>query len=266
MFKNYLNCKYKIYNEFYQEKLNLKKREDSESDKLRFAKGIQFENDYFEELKKKYSKVIDLKRKDKKTSQEDIAKKTIECMKEGYEVIRGGYLIDEKWRGEFDFLEINRKIKSTLGNYSYEVSDTKNTSKVKSDHIFQVVIYDSLLEKIQEVKSKNFHIILKEMKKETVELENVSEFVLIQKKKYEYFVENEIDTAKPEKCSYCKTCPWQETCESIWKEKDSLDLIWDLRKSTRRKFQKIEIDTVLELSQQDPEKVFDDITISLASI
>ena len=47
MFKNYLNCKYKIYNEFYQEKLNLKKREDSESDKLRFAKGIQFENDYF---------------------------------------------------------------------------------------------------------------------------------------------------------------------------------------------------------------------------
>ena len=261
MFKNYLNCKYKIYNEFYQEKLNLKKREDSESDKLRFAKGIQFENDYFEELKKKYSKVIDLKRKDKKTSQEDIAKKTIECMKEGYEVIRGGYLIDEKWRGEFDFLEINRKIKSTLGNYSYEVSDTKNTSKVKSDHIFQVVIYDNLLEKIQGVKSKNFHIILKEMKKETVELENVSEFVLIQKKKYEYFVENEIDTAKPEKCSYCKTCPWQETCESIWKEKDSLDLIWDLRKSTRRKFQKIEIDTVLELSQQDPEKVFDDITI-----
>ena len=165
MFKNYLNCKYKIYNEFYQEKLGLKRREDSESDKLRFAKGIQFENNYFEELKKKYSKVIDLKRNDKKTTQEDIAKKTIECMKEGYEVIRGGYLIDEKWKGEFDFLEINKKIKSKLGNYSYEVSDTKNTSKVKSDHIFQVVIYDNLLEKIQGVKSKDFHIILKEMKK-----------------------------------------------------------------------------------------------------
>ena len=53
MFKNYLNCKYIIFNEFYQEKLNLKKKEVSESDKLRFAKGIQFENDYFDELKKK---------------------------------------------------------------------------------------------------------------------------------------------------------------------------------------------------------------------
>jgi uncharacterized protein len=261
MFKNYLNCKYTIFNEFYQEKLNLKRKEDTESDKLRFAKGIQFENDYFEELKKKYSKVIDLKRNDKKTSQEEIAKKTIECMKEGYEVIRGGYLIDEKWRGEFDFLEINKNIKSQLGNYSYVVSDTKNTSKVKPDHIFQVVIYENLLEKVQGVKSKNFNIILKGMKKESIELENVSEFVLMQKKKYEYFVENEIDTAKSEKCTYCKTCPWKETCESIWKEKDSLDLIWDMRKGTRRKFQKLGIGEVLELSQQDPEKVFDDIAI-----
>jgi uncharacterized protein len=261
MFKNYLNCKYKIYNEFYQEKLNLKKKEVSESDKLRFAKGIQFENDYFKELQKKYSKVIDLKRKDKNTTQEDIAKKTIQYMKEGYEIIRGGYLIDEKWKGEFDFLEINKKKKSKLGNYSYEILDTKNTKNINPDHIFQVVIYDILLEKLQGVNSQEFHIILKKMKKETVELENVSEFVLMQKKKYEYFVENEIDTAKPEKCSFCKTCPWQETCEDIWKKNDSLDLIWGMRKNTRKKFQKLGIDTVLKLSQQDADKVFEDITI-----
>ena len=42
------------------------------------------------------------------------------------------------------------------------------------------------------------------MKKESVELESVSEFVLMQKKKYEEFVENEIDTAKPEKCTCWK--------------------------------------------------------------
>ena len=111
MFKSYLNCKYTIYNEFYERKLKLKRKEVNESDKLRFAKGNQFENDYLKELEKKYSKVIDLK-KDKKTPKEEIAKETIKCMKEGYEVIRGGYLIDEKWRGEFDFLEINKKNKS----------------------------------------------------------------------------------------------------------------------------------------------------------
>jgi predicted RecB family nuclease len=261
MFKSYLNCKYTIFNEFYEDKLQLKRKEVTESDKLRLAKGNEFENDYFKELQRKYSKVVDLKKGDQKISKEDIAKETIKCMKEGYEIIRGGYLIDDKWRGEFDFLEINRNIKSNLGDYSYEVSDTKNTTKVKPDHIFQVAIYADLLEKIQGIKSKNFNIVLKEMKKESIELENVSEFVLMQKKKYEHFIENEIDTAKPEKCTYCAICPWQETCENIWKKNDSLDLIWGIRKDMRRKFQKSGIDTVLKLSQQDHEKVFEDINI-----
>ena len=190
MFKSYLNCKYTIFNEFYEEKLKLKRTEDTESDKLRLAKGNQFENDYLKELQKKYSKVVDLKKGDKEIPKEEIAKQTVKCMKEGYEVIRGGYLIDGKWRGEFDFLEINRNVKSNLGNYSYEVSDTKNTTKIKPDHIFQVATYADLLEKTQGIKSKNFNIVLKEMKKEKVELENVSEFVLMQKKKYEYFFMN----------------------------------------------------------------------------
>jgi hypothetical protein len=133
MFKSYLNCKYTIFNESYEEKLKLKRTEDTESDKLRLAKGNQFENDYLKELQKKYSKVIDLKKGDKKTSKEEIAKETIKYMKEGYDIIRGGYLIDGKWRGEFDFLEINRNVKSNLGNYSYEVSDTKNTTKISSN-------------------------------------------------------------------------------------------------------------------------------------
>jgi hypothetical protein len=53
MFKSYLNCKYTIFNEFYEVKLKLKRTEDTESDKLRLAKGNQFENDYLKELQKK---------------------------------------------------------------------------------------------------------------------------------------------------------------------------------------------------------------------
>ena len=76
MFKNYLNCKYTIFNELYEEKLKLKRKELSETDKLRLAKGNEFENEYLKELQKKYKKVIDLK-KDKKSSKEEIAKQTI---------------------------------------------------------------------------------------------------------------------------------------------------------------------------------------------
>ena len=68
-------------------------------------------------------------------------------MKQGYEIIYGGWLTDGKWSGEADFLEINKTIKSKLGAYFYEVIDTKNSKKIRGDHIYQVGIYSDLLKK-----------------------------------------------------------------------------------------------------------------------
>ena len=86
-------------------------------------------------------------------------------MKLGFEIIRGGYLKDEKWYGEFDFLEKNKNIKSNFGDYSYEVIDTKNTLGVKTDHIIQVGMYSYLLEKAQGVLPKKFLYFIKRLKK-----------------------------------------------------------------------------------------------------
>ena len=110
-------------------------------------------------------------------------------MKEGYEVIRGGYFYDEKqkWNGESDFLIINKNIKSKLGSYSYEVVDTKNTTHVTTEHIFQITSYEDLLKKIQGISNKNFYVVLKGMKKEAVQLDKVIEFVSMHKSKYENF-------------------------------------------------------------------------------
>jgi predicted RecB family nuclease len=260
LFKSYLNCKYIIFNELNAEKLGIKKKEITKSNRRLFEKGDKFEEDYFNHLKKEYSKIIDIK--DHQSLKEDREKKTIECMQEGYEVIRGGYFYDDKkkWNGESDFLIINKNVKSKLGNYSYEVFDTKNSTRVKTEHIFQITIYEHLLRKIQGIQNKNFYVVLKQMKKEAVRLDRVIDFVEMHKKKYENFVENEIDNAKPEKCSHCKQCDWQNVCKNIWKKNDSLDLMPDLRKDTRKTFQKLGIDTVQKLSEQDENKEFKDIT------
>ena len=125
MLKSYLNCQYIIFNEANKNKLSLKKKEKNISDLKRLESGNLHEDKYFEVLKKKYSKVINLK--DLKISKEEKFLKTVEHMKLGFEIIRGGYLKDVKWYGEFDFLEKNENINSKFGNYSYEVIDTKNT-------------------------------------------------------------------------------------------------------------------------------------------
>ena len=107
MLKSYLSCKYIIFNEVNEKKLNLKKIELTKNDQLRLEKGNIHEKNYLKELKKKYKKVIDLKKSD--LSKDEKVSKTIQAMKEGWEVIHGGYLKRDKWRGEFDFLIINKK-------------------------------------------------------------------------------------------------------------------------------------------------------------
>ena len=109
----------------------------------------------FKNLKKDIQKVKDIKSL-KKLSKKEKIKETVKSLKEGYELIYGGWLELNEWSGELDFLEINKEVKSDLGNYSYEITDTKNSSKVKGDHIYQLGIYLDLLKNIQGILPKNF--------------------------------------------------------------------------------------------------------------
>ena len=105
MLKSYLSCKYTIFNEINEQKLKLNKIEISKNDQLRLAKGDEHEEKYFEYLKNNYKKIIDIKTLNIKKEEKII--RTVNAMKKGYEVIYGGYLERDKWRGEFDFLIIN---------------------------------------------------------------------------------------------------------------------------------------------------------------
>ena len=252
MLKSYLSCKYTIFNEVNEKKLNLKKIELSKNDQLRLEKGNIHEKNYLKELKKKYKKIIDLK--NTKLSKEEKVPKTIQAMKEGWEVIHGGYLQRDKWRGEFDFLIINKDLKSKFGDYSYEVIDTKNSNKPKPDHIIQLGMYTYMLEKTQGVLPKRFTIVLKDMIEENVQVNQVNEFFKTHRANYEKFVSNGIDKTKPEKCSFCQICSWQEECEKIWIKEDNLNQVGGLTKVHLKKLLQLKIDTATKLSKQDPKK------------
>ena len=106
-------------------------------------------------------------------------------MKNGYELVYGGWLASGNWRGELD-LEINKTVKSNFGDWSYEIIDTKNTSKVKKDHIYQISLYSFLLKEAQGILPKNFYILLKDKKKKSSELGEVYD-ILEQKLSFEKF-------------------------------------------------------------------------------
>ena len=83
--------------------------EKTNSDKLRLKKGLIHELNYFKELSKKYKKIKNIKDL-KSLSKKEKIKETIKALKQGYELIYGGWLESDKWSGELDFLEINKDI------------------------------------------------------------------------------------------------------------------------------------------------------------
>ena len=107
MLTKYINCKHIISNEHHEEKLKIQRKERTITDELRIEKGLDHEASYFEELKKKYSKVKNIKSL-KSLSKKEKIKETIKSLKEGYELVYGGWLELDEWSVELDFLEINK--------------------------------------------------------------------------------------------------------------------------------------------------------------
>ncbi len=251
MLTRYINCKHTITNEFNEKKLNLKRSERTGADNLRLEKGLIHEVDYFKELSKKYKKVKNIKVL-KNLSKEEKIKETNKALKDGYELIYGGWLKSGNWSGELDFLEINNKVKSNLGNYSYEITDTKNSSKVKGDHIYQVCLYSFLLQEAQGTLSDNFFILLKDKSKEIIKLKEVYDTFLLHKNSYENFIKNELDKTKPEKCGYCTFCDWKEICENEWIDNRHLNQVLGNNKKNIKKLNDAGIKNLDELAKLNP--------------
>ena len=78
---------------------------------------------------------------------------TIRAMEKGYDLIYHAYLVDGDLRGEADFL-IKCDTPSDLGDYSYEVYDTKITRNLRPRHVTQITAYSDMLGKIQKLLPK----------------------------------------------------------------------------------------------------------------
>jgi len=253
MLVNFINHKHLIIDEFKEKLLNLKKSEKTVVDNLRIKKGLIHEVNCFKELSKKYKKIKNIKILDKLSKEEKI-KETNDALTKGYELIYGGWLETDNFRGELDFLEINNNIKSNLGDWSYEIIDAKNSAKVKGDHIYQLSLYSFLLEKAQGIFPKNFYVLLKDKSKVPIMLNDVYSFFLKQKNYFEMFMKNELNRKILEKISHCSLRDIQEFCENKWKEKKHLNQILGSNKNNIKKLNNAGVNNFNELAKLDPKK------------
>ena len=122
-------------------------------------------------------------------------------------------------------------------------------------------MYSYLLEKAQGVLPKSFYILLKDSKKEEIKLSQVGDFFKESKIQYEDFIKKDLDNAKPEKCSFCSICDWQDECEKIWINKRHLNQVGGNNKNYIKKFNKNDIYTIDELAEIDTKKKIDNLKV-----
>lgn len=108
-------------------------------------RGFEHEASYVEYLRKQGLRVVEIPDSGSHSERQE---QTLQAMKEGADIITQGVLKNDLWLG---FADILKKVKrsSALGEFSYEVMDTKLSRETKAGTILQLSLYSEMLEKMQ---------------------------------------------------------------------------------------------------------------------
>ena len=122
-------------------------------------RGRKHEKLYLEYLRGNGLLVVDASDyESSETSQVNSNEKTLSAMQSGADIIYQPALADNTWCGRADFLrKVDRP--SDLGDWSYEVIDTKLAHETKAGTILQLCVYSYLLEKLQGVRPEFMHVV-----------------------------------------------------------------------------------------------------------
>jgi uncharacterized protein len=174
---------------------------------------------------------------------------TVEAMQRGVDVVYQAALFDGRWLGYADFL-LRVESPSALGNFSYEVADTKLARGVKATAILQMCSYSEQLAQIQGREPDQIHVVLGDMSKHSYRLRDYSAYYRSLKARFESTVLVEsIATTYPDPIDHCNVCRWSDICDQRRRNDDHLSLIARMRRDQIGKLQATGITTVVQLAQ-----------------
>ena len=249
---NFVNCSYHTLNDLQQDEKGLLKKEASEDMKLWRKYGHEHEKKYLDKFKKEYPSNVTI---DPKQTDDKRYKDTIEALNKGYDLIYKAFLIDGDFRGESDFL-IKTKDQTNLGDYGYEVYDTKITKNLKPSHVLQITSYSFFLSKITETLPKKMFLIDGSDKINAYNVKEFIDYFSFAKSNFDFFLDKkEFKKLYPEKCDHCSVCDWKDVCIKRWDDDDYINQIYKIRKTQVVKLKEEGLDTIEKFANTDLDKI-----------
>jgi uncharacterized protein len=208
---------------------------------LLFDRGIAHEKAYVETLRREGRDVLDLNGIPRNQPDEAIAR-TLTAIRAGADVIVQAALQHGCWFGYADMLVRNKK-ESTLGNWSYEVIDTKLARDTRAGTVLQLGLYSAMLAEIQGVTPEEFHVVIPEPGRATqlsipFRVDDYSAYMRLMQR--ELLRSTEMDPEElaqlhyPEPVEHCDICGWRRTCDDKRHADDHLSLVAGLGRLHRR--------------------------------
>lgn len=249
----FLSCHHASFLDVKNLNEDLEKKEQDNTSKLLQEKGIEHEKAFLQKLKDEGKSVCEI---DPNLDINDQISKTIDAIKSGCDVVYQAVLKNDNWQGFADFL-IKCDKPSNLGDYSYEVLDTKLGKKCEAKYIIQLCVYSDLLAKITDNIPENIHLYLGDKKQYSFKL---SEFFAYFKKcqnRFEDYIKHLNADSYPKPCSSCKLCSWQDNCNQIWQQDNHLSLIANINNAQIEKLEKAGINKIEDLANFEGDKIPD---------
>ena len=230
-------------------------REDRVLDRIQ-ERGLRHEQRFLESLREKGLTIVEVERDDDLPYEERRARgrdDTLAAMREGADVIFQAVLFDGSRLGYADFL---RRVPrpSNLGNWSYEVWDTKLARHAKASAVLQLCLYSDMVSELQGAQPVEMHLALGGVQRETVSFRvaDYAAYYRLVARDFEAFLgSGEVFPVEgtPEPVEHCGVCRWNERCRKQWRSEDDLSLVAGLSSRQRRALHAIEVTTRTRLAE-----------------
>jgi predicted RecB family nuclease len=194
---------------------------DDDAAVLLQEKGLEHERAYLHRLKGEGRSFIEI------PGDLALAEKvalTREALRQGPDVIYQGAFLCEGWHGYSDFLlRVDRP--SALGNYSYEVADTKLSRTAKPKHLIQMCVYSEILTREQEVTPEHMHVVLGDRTVATARVDQVIHYFRFARDRFLAFAQSPSIDSAATPCGHCTFCRWATTCQAEWEAANHLSIV-----------------------------------------
>ena len=245
---NHLQCKHLTHE---QHRVARKERERPKPyDPLRqllAKRGEEHESRYIELLSKGGKLSVE-------TLGGDDPASTEQALKAGYDNIVQAPLAHDGWRGRADIL---RKVSapSKLGDYSYEVIDTKLARITKGATVLQLCLYSEMLAALQGEMPELMHVVSpgREHDPEFFRVAEYQAYFNVSKHLLTDFLDGHAGPIYPEPAPLCDACSYWSECGKRRRDDDHLSLVAGMAKSHRLLLTPVGFDTVAKLGAEGAE-------------